>query len=240
MRNLLSSCRGPFAAPLFLGAVAIILTGCSSPKPKEAADQHRGWIGGQYRVVRQFPPEFKHPPKAALLITTLRTNTPAQLAGLGEGDLILELNHQPATRLRRFYRTIDRSEPGALLPVKAWRDGQAIEVQVPVGRETYNRRATLGIGLPPKFVALGLWPSPDFSLVVLGYETESLDSRFDLGSASERYFKRCDPKNYLGKDEDWSAWLAILWADVTKQIRCQENVAPRAASRPLTAAARSQ
>jgi len=240
MQNILSSRRDPFAAPLLLGAVAIILTGCSSPKPKEAADRHRGWIGGQYQVVKQFPPEFKHPPKAALLITALRTNTPAQLAGLGEGDLILELNHQPATRLRTFYRTIDRSEPGTLLPVKAWRDGRTNEFQVPVGRETYARTAILGIRLPPKSAALDLWPNPDFSLVVLGYETESLDSRLDLGSASERYFKRCDPKNYLGKDEDWSVWLAILWADVSKQIRSQENVAPRPASQPPITAALSR
>lgn len=237
MHNLLSSCREPFAAPLFLAAVAIILTGCSSPKSKAAAEQHRGWIGGQYQVVRQFPPEFKHPPKAAVLVTTVRTNTPAQLAGLGEGDLILELNHQPATPLRRFYRTIDRCEPGTLLPVKAWRDGRTNDFQVPVGRETYARTAIFAIRFPPKSAALDLWPNPGFSLIVLGYETESLDSRLDLGSASESYFKRCDPKNYASKDEDWNVWLAILCADVSKQIRSQENVAPRAASRPPMAAA---
>ena len=124
-----------------------------------------------------------------------------------------------------------------MLPVKAWRDGRTNEFQVPLGRETYSRRATFGIGLPPKFAALGLWPSPDFSLVVLGYETELLDSRLDLGSTSERYFKRCDPKNYAGKDEDWNVWLAILWADVSKQICSQENVAPRPVSRPPIAAA---
>jgi hypothetical protein len=237
MRNILSSCRVPFAAPLFLGAVAIVLTGCSSSKPKEAAEQHRGWIGGRYQVVKQFPPEFKHPPKAALLITALRTNTPAQLAGLGEGDLILELNHQPATRLRTLYRTVDRSNPGTLLPVTTWRNGRTNEVRVPVGRETYARRVAFGIGLPPKFAALDFLPNPDFSLVVLGYETESLDSRLDLGCASERYFKTCDPKNYVGKDEDWSVWLAVLWTDVTKQIHSQENVAPRAAPQlPIPAA----
>ncbi|MGO9204033.1 MAG: PDZ domain-containing protein, partial [Limisphaerales bacterium] len=183
-----------------------------------------------------FPPEFKHPPKAALLITALRTNTPAQLAGLSEGDLILELNHQPATRLRSFYRTIDLSQPGTLLPVTAWHDGQTMELEVPVGKETYTKCARLGIGLPPRFAALGLWPNPDFSLVVLGFETESLDTRLDVGSAREKYLKSCGPKNYTAEDKGWNAWLAVLWADVSGQVRSQENVVPPIASQPPIAA----
>ncbi len=230
MRHIISLFQAPSAAPLLLGLVAVILTGCSSPKPKEAVTHQRGWIGGQYQEVRRFPPGLKHPPKAALLVTALGTNTPARLAGLGEGDLILELNHQPATRLRGFYRTIDGSEPGTLLPVKTWHDGQTVECQVPVGRETYDLHVSFGAEL--FFPALWLWPDSGFSLAVLGYEPESLDSRMDLASAREKFLKSCDQKNYRAAEDGWSAWLAILRVGTQKLIHSQENMSPRAPSRP--------
>ncbi len=171
----------------------------------------------------------------ALLVTALGTNTPARLASLGEGDLILELNHQPATRLRSFYRTIDRSKPGTLLPVKTWHDGQTVECQVPVGRETYELNVSFGAGL--SFPALWLWPDSGFSLAVLGYEPESLDTRMDLASAREKFLKSCDQKNYCAAEDGWSAWLAILRVGTQKLIRSQENMSPGAASQPLAAAA---
>src|SRR6266567_3944023 len=97
--------NGPLAL-LGLGAAAFVFTGCSSAKPKEEAVHQRGWIGGEYKLVRVFPAGLKPVKNSALLVTALNTNTPAALAGLNEGDLILELNHQPATRLKDFRRTI--------------------------------------------------------------------------------------------------------------------------------------
>ena len=87
---------------LCLGATALVITGCCSAKPKEAAIHQRGWIGGEYKAVCMFPPGLKHTQKSALLVTALNTNAPASLAGLNEGDLLLELNHKPATRLKRL------------------------------------------------------------------------------------------------------------------------------------------
>src|SRR5438309_579933 len=95
--------------PLFLSALTL---GCSSTMSKEMPVHERGWIGGEYKVVTVFPAGFSNAPKAAILVTALSTNTPASLAGLEEGDLILELNHQPATKLRRLRQEIDHSQPG--------------------------------------------------------------------------------------------------------------------------------
>src|SRR5437868_8428232 len=101
---------------LWLGVMGLVITGCCSTKPKEEPAHQRGWIGGEYKAVSVFPPGLKRTQKSALLITALNTNTPAAVAGLAAGDLILELNHQPATSLKRFRRTIDAAEPGKSLP----------------------------------------------------------------------------------------------------------------------------
>src|SRR6476660_7048688 len=79
------------------GAIALATTGQCSSKSKEPAEHHRGWIGGEFKAVSVVPPELKGKQRHAILITSLNTNTPAALAGLAEGDLLLELNHQPVT-----------------------------------------------------------------------------------------------------------------------------------------------
>jgi len=212
---------------LYLGAMALVITGCCSAKPKEAAIHQRGWIGGEYKVVGMFPAGLKHTQHSAVLVTALNTNTPASLAGLNEGDLILELNHQPAAGIKSFRRTIDRSEPGTLVLVKAWRDGQTVERDVRVGRETFNYNGTFALGLPGFFHAVQLWPNAGFSLGVLGYELESASDRKELSSAEARYFMNCDPKKYQVTDEGWKAWLVIMQAWTHKTIRSQEIVTPQ-------------
>src|SRR5438477_12412597 len=93
---------------LCLGVMGlVVITGCCSTKPKEEPAHQRGWIGGDYKAVSVFPPGLKRTQKSALLITALNTTTPAAVAGLAAGDLILELDHQPATSLKRFRETID-------------------------------------------------------------------------------------------------------------------------------------
>src|SRR4026208_154145 len=110
--------------PSFLSALAL---GCSLAMAKEKPIHERGWIGGEYKVVKVFPPGFSNAPKAAVLVTALNTNTPAGLAGGDAGALTLDRTHQAATKLQTLRRTIDKCEPGTLLPVKIWREGQIVE-----------------------------------------------------------------------------------------------------------------
>ena len=201
--------NGPMTL-LCLGVLAPVITGCCSTKSKEAASHHRGWIGGEYKAVSMFPAGLQHTQKSALLVTALNTNTPAALAGLNEGDLILELDHQPAVGLRKFHQTIDRAEPGTLLPVKAWRGGEMVERNVRVGRETFTDSGTFAIGFPGFFYGVKLWSNAGFSLGVLGYEPEPVSDRKNLSSAEARYFMNCDPKKYHPSDEGWKAWLVIM------------------------------
>src|SRR5207245_464693 len=117
----------------------------------------RGWIGGEFRMVTAFPASFTNAPKAAILVRALNTNTPSGLAGIQEGDLILEANHQPTKKLSRFLSMIDHTKPGTLLPIKLWRDGQTMETSVRAGCETYNKTGMFMIGLLVFFYLSNLW-----------------------------------------------------------------------------------
>lgn len=224
-------------AVFLLGALASGLAGCSTAPAKEKPVHVRGWVGGEYKLaekprffptagaVEAFPKALAHEREKAILVTALSSNTPGQRAGVREGDLILEVDHTPMTRLKDFRAAIDRSKPGSSLPVKVYRDGESIDYQVVVGRETYRHWGTFALMLPPILRAPDLWPNPDFSLIVLGYETHH--GRKELGSTESTYIRRCNP-NYHPWEDEWDTWLVIFRTTKSKEIVSQEIVEPRA------------
>jgi hypothetical protein len=208
---------------VFVGiALALALNGCSTA-PKEKPVHQRAWIGGEYKKVRTLPEPLRAERKAAILVTALSSNTPARLAGVREGDLVLELNHKPMTKLKDFRAIIDHSEPGTTLPVKVHRNGESMDYQVVVGRETYRHWGTFMIAWPPIMKSPDLWPNPDFSLIALGYGTQH--DRAELGSVESSYYRNCDAKNYHPWNGDWDFWLVIFRVAKSKEILSQEPVA---------------
>src|SRR5439155_23274936 len=130
-----------WAGPIPVLAVLMILPlGCATKKEKPVFQ--RGWIGGEYKLAQArgfsgecgalhaFPASLGHTQKAGILVTALSSNTPARLAGLREGDLILRVGQGPVSGLKDFRRRIDLSEPGSLLPVSAYRDGKILDYKV--------------------------------------------------------------------------------------------------------------
>ena len=156
------------------------------------------------------------------------TNAPARQAGLREGDLILAVDHKPVTSLKAFHERIDHSRPGTALPVAAWREGKKIEMDVPVGRETFKHWGTFAVGLtlpsPSNIGPFDLWPDPDFDLAVLGFARPADHKEID--SVEGRYQRSLHEK-YLPSDEEWSAYLAIFRVSRGKNILSQEIVPMR-------------
>jgi hypothetical protein len=237
------ACR---AGSLLLCLLAAMVAGCSTAKPKpEAKTIHeRGWIGGEFKLaqspfrwntmfgtreeyVYELPRGLASSNHAGILITALGSNAPARLAGLREGDLILDFNHQPVTTLKAFHQIVDRMDPGTALPVTAWREGKSFECSVPVGRETYKNWGTfsIGLGLPnlSDFGHFDLWPNPGFDLWALGFEPNS-DDRTELASAESIYRRGCSGGKYTPSDPDWKTWLVIFHLSRGKNIESQESV----------------
>src|SRR5215467_2655475 len=95
------------------------------------------------------PAELKNEKQTCVLLTDLASNTPAYVAGLRPGDLILAVNHQRPAGLRDFRDSVDRRQPGSILPIQVWHDAKKVDYDVRVGRETYTAYGTFAIGLPP-------------------------------------------------------------------------------------------
>lgn len=216
----------------FAGLLAFSLTGCAGPKTKPLAQ--RGWIGGDYVLAKPatwctrlahergvhatLPPALLATQGAAIQITGLTSNTPALVAGLQAGDFVLEVNHRPMTSLSAFRHVIDRSEPGSVVTVKAYREGKTAEYQVPVGREKYRYGGDLSVVLPTVVHGWDLWPNPGFSVICVGCEPNP-GLRKELGShpkpGAEVY------------DEGWQTYLVIFEVSHGKRVVAQEAVAPK-------------
>jgi PDZ domain len=237
------------ATALALCILTLALAGCSATKSKASAKpgaethQQRGWIGGKFEAVGvtqhflglPLPPENPMPHGTiytngtGLLITALGTNTPAHQAGLGAGDLIVALNHQPITTLKAFRKQVDAAKPGSPLAVTAWHNGQTFDCNLVVGREVYHDGGTFGIWIPfyliNDFGRLDLWPNPGFSLgFVLGFEPDA-DKRVELNTPKGDYHREVTGKDFTGTDPDWHAWLVFFSLSRYKTIQAQEIVA---------------
>jgi len=210
-------------ANLCLVSALCLAAGCGTPKEKPL--QSRGWVGGQVTVVRDYPKSMIPRPKAAILLTALATNTPAAVAGLREGDLILALDQRPVEKLRDFRRKIDSLVPGTSLPVTAWRDGKIVDCTVVVGRETYREGGNFTIFFPGIVGQWNLWPHGDYpglSLVALGYQRNDTH-RLELGSVERQYHLKCNPKD-TPYTEDYRIWLAFMELSKGKRIAAQQLV----------------
>jgi regulator of sigma E protease len=72
---------------------------------------------------------------ATVLVSHVQEGTPAEAAGLREGDLILEVNGKPAGSFQTFADTV-RSSGGASIRIVYAREGESVQVDVtPVLRE---------------------------------------------------------------------------------------------------------
>lgn len=210
---------------LISGLLALFLTGCAGTKTVS----QRGWIGGDYVLAKpgtawvrmcgspgvsgNLPKAVQATQKKAVHITGMSTNTPAYMAGLRKGDFVLEVNHRKVTSLEGFRRTVDRSKPGSLLAVKAYRDGQLLEYQVPVGREKYKNGGIFALAFPTVVHRWDLWPNPGFSLVCVGYEPNP-GLRHEFGNDSKTHGELYD--------ESWSAYLVFMELSSGQRVVAQE------------------
>jgi hypothetical protein len=212
--------------------IILALAGCSSTKES----RERGWIGGEYRLaarpqvfgsdgVPSFPPGL--PEHRGLLLTALYADSPVAEAGLVPGDLLLEVDGDRVTSARRFHQRIQSSQPSTRLPVTFYRDGEIRRTEIVLGRETYETWHNVGVGL---FFSGGvdLWPNPDFSLIALGYGTQSGSP--ELSSPESRYIRHCAADGGEGasappvKVERWHVWLPVLRFGETLHIKSQEKL----------------
>ena len=62
-------------------------------------------------------------------------NRPADIAGLKEGDIVIEFNGRPVRTRRGLENYIDMAAPGSVINVTVIRDGQRLDIPVKMGRD---------------------------------------------------------------------------------------------------------
>ena len=82
-----------------------------------------------------------------VLVLQVVPGSPAEQAGLQDGDVILAVNDIKMRSGAALIRYISNTSPGTTLTVRRWRDGQEADVSVQVGAPT--NPATEEAGLPP-------------------------------------------------------------------------------------------
>jgi membrane-associated protease RseP (regulator of RpoE activity) len=198
-----------------LALACFVLAGCASSK----TPQQRSWIGGEYKPVKHLEDGSR-----GLLVTGLRTNTPAARSGLREGDLILRAAGKPIEKLPAFQDIIDAAQPGTSVPMSVLRDGTVLDLPVRTGRETFTPSRAIVVGLLLSH-EWDPWPNPDFSLVALGYKRQH--KRLDLDSPESR-FKLAQTSDQdhpsLRSSEGWEVWLPVFSFSTRKRIVSQSDI----------------
>ncbi|MEW5873583.1 MAG: S1C family serine protease [Candidatus Zixiibacteriota bacterium] len=85
-------------------------------------DDLRGWYAAHFKT------------SEGVLVTGVVGQTPAEAAGLRQGDLITAIDHQPVGSMLRFRQVVAQTSPGQRLQFDVVRSGQSLKIVVEAGR----------------------------------------------------------------------------------------------------------
>ncbi len=94
----------------------------------------RGYLGVMIQpVTPELAREFKLPENTGALVGEVTANSPAEEAGLKEGDVIVEFNGRKVTNSRQLRLMVAQTAPGSRATLKLIRDGKEQTLTVKVG-----------------------------------------------------------------------------------------------------------
>jgi len=103
----------------------------------------RGWIGIGYidtsgipqAKIELFKKRFeleKMPERKGILIVGIVEGSPAEIAGIKKGDIVLELDGKKIENSKTFQQMIHNTEPGTVIKIKIFRYGEILEFEVKI------------------------------------------------------------------------------------------------------------
>ena len=100
----------------------------------------RGFIGVSLQPVdKDIAEAFDLPePGTGVLITEVITGSPADKAGIKQGDVVLEYNKAPIKSMQKFRKDISMMHPGSTVQLKVNRKGEILTIPVELGSATDN------------------------------------------------------------------------------------------------------
>ncbi|MEM7083525.1 MAG: trypsin-like peptidase domain-containing protein [Pseudomonadota bacterium] len=92
----------------------------------------RGWLGLQAGPVPPHLVDRLGILSGGIIVTAVQRGSPAELAGIGPGDVIIAVNDQPVPRVKDAVNRISNIPPGGEVLLRILRGGQTIEARVRV------------------------------------------------------------------------------------------------------------
>ena len=94
-----------------------------------------GWLGISIQDLNEdLRGYFGIKETAGIIVVKVYSNSPAQAAGIKEGDLVLAFNSQPVKASRDLISMVSAFEIGAVVPLKIIRDGKEINLNIKIGQ----------------------------------------------------------------------------------------------------------
>ncbi|MGA0790745.1 MAG: PDZ domain-containing protein, partial [Pelagibacteraceae bacterium] len=98
-------------------------------------ETRRGWLGVRIQVVTQEIADSLGMKEAiGALVADVNENSPAQKAGLKDGDVIIEFNGIKIDTMRKLPKVVGEAPVGRAANMKIWRDKQIVSKTVVLGR----------------------------------------------------------------------------------------------------------
>jgi serine protease Do len=109
------------------------------------------------------------------VVLSVEANSPAEAAGLAEGDIILRFGDEPVESPRELSRMVADAAPGTRVPITVHREGGDMQIDVTVGmREAPEQQRTGAIPEQEEgALGLALSPLPDAIQRELGLDRET-------------------------------------------------------------------
>lgn len=122
------------AAPAVISLLLFLLT-----LPAVAKDAKRGWLGVTLQDIGSDMAEsLGLPDHDGVLIVKVMEDSPAEKAGLADGDVILEFDGQKLADYKALTKVVRAASPGDKVPVVVMRDGKKQEFVVELGERERN------------------------------------------------------------------------------------------------------
>lgn len=121
----------------------------------------RAWMGVEFQALTPaLSQSFKLPSSAGALVVRVDEGSPAEAAGLMQGDAVLALDGKPLAHFFDLPQRISEREPGSRAQLEVWRRGAPRMLQVRMGLQPANAESSFTAAVAEWNDGLGLRLGP--------------------------------------------------------------------------------
>lgn len=128
-------------------AIPINLAKEMLPQLSSKGSVTRGWLGvGVQNITSELAKSFNLPDEKGGLISEVQPNSPAERAGVKQGDIVREFNGEKIEDSYSLTRAVGKTEPGKTVPMTVIRDGKELFLNVKVDKREGEEKIARGEG----------------------------------------------------------------------------------------------